>query len=384
MLALLLGTQLFSDGQGWNNEFYYGTMRLVACRGDLYLCCRGNGASHMLKFDPNTNQCSEVATHSAMTNAGGWTVKHYYSTIRLAALHDKLYSIGRGSTNVHFQVYNPVDNTWKCTGFPWMADAGGWTDPKYYETIRLTECDQQLFISARGSRVLYLARYNPGNEQWTFPTGPEWMTDAQGFDIPQFYSTIRTHGFPQKLYFFVRTPHGAQVAYYQVTDQGFILPPPTSLFADGDGWELPCHYQTIQTAAYETKWYIFGKGRTSLQLAEYDIQSREWTIFPSNGSFMSIYPDKPFSYETFRVGVISEKVVIFARGNGPVVFVNFNLRTMLWEEAIIKDWLSDAKFNSPAYYSTIQSVTIGDRMFVSMRGDQQAQVMCYQSPQVTN
>ena len=381
MLTRLPGTQEFTDPRGWNQDYYYSTLRLVVCCGELYLCGRGSDACYMEKLEANAGEWVALGTHSEMVDAGGWLNKCYYATIRVAVIGDKIYSFARGTNEIHFLTYSIVRNTWVNRPFPWLQDAGGWRDPKYYETIRVCVRNTQLLVAARGTRELHIGQYDSALEHWSFLAGPQWMTDAQGFDQPQFYTTFNIHGFPQGLYFFTRSPRGAQVAYMTLTDQKFVLIPPMELFEGSNGWDEPRHYRTIQATAYSGKWYFTGKGRTSIELACFDTDIEQWSIFPSNSNIMSVFIDAPHCYETFRTEVVSDKLVVFARGNGPAVFVNFNLRTGNWEEAVVRDWLSEGKYNAHGYYSTIQTAAIGDKMYVCMRGDQLVEVMCYQSPQ---
>ena len=369
-------------GQGWNFECYYGTLRLLACEGELYLCGRGPNHFFLEKYSPSTNSWRALATHGYSTDISGWNNKIYYSTIQVAAIHDKIYCFGRGMHNINLLTYSPSADSWSIENFPWLTDSVGWSNAKYYETIRLSVLSDKLFIVARGARVVHIGEFNPATGKLTAPPiAPEWMGDSEGFDQPQYYSTIRVQAFNQRVFIFTRTPKGAQIAYYDPAEQRFVQTPPVSLFIDGDGWELPKCYRTIRAEAHQGKWYICGKGIRSVLLVCFDTQSYKWTILPTTTSPLTLMPDAAEYYETFRTAIISDKLVLFARGGASSFFLNFNLRTREWEPPITTDLLSELKYNDPSYYSTVMTATIGDRMYVCMRGEEEVKMISYESPQ---
>jgi len=361
-------------------------MRLAVCENQLYVCGRGTQHFFVERYNPSTVSWTALSTQSFMTDAGDWAKRMYYSTIRLIAIQDKIYVFARGTINIHFSTYSLSTNSWTIEYFFWLGDSGGWGNAQYYETIRLTELDGQLFVIARGAHVLHIGEFNPTTTKWMFPPSPPaWMGDAQGFDQPEYYSTIRIQAFAHRIYIFTRTPLGAQIAYYIPAEQRLVLTPPVSLFIEGDGWELPKCYKTIRAEAHEGKWYICGKGIRSLLLVCFDTQSNDWRVLPTTNVLLTLTADAAFCYETFRMALVSDKLVIFARGNNSSIFLNFNLRTREWEEPPTRtDKLSAEKYNEPSYYSTVMTATVGDRLYVCMRGEQQLQMVSYDSPQRSN
>ncbi|HZR39470.1 MAG TPA: VCBS repeat-containing protein, partial [Ktedonobacteraceae bacterium] len=77
---------------------------------------------------------------------------------------------------------------------PALSDADGWNQPQYYSTIQTADVDGDGLpeLLARGSAGINLWKCSQKSFQWnTLPAGPA-LSDANNWNQPQYYSTIHS------------------------------------------------------------------------------------------------------------------------------------------------------------------------------------------------
>src|SRR5690606_27819107 len=130
--------------------------------------------------------------------------------------------------------------------------------------------DGQDELLGRGTAGLYVNRFDAESGQWLLlPQGPPStatlaftaLSDAAGFDQPQYYETLATADFDgdgrPELY--VRSAAGLQVYAWNVATNRFApLGPTLAALSDAHGYDQPQYYQTIQAGDVD------GDGRAEL------------------------------------------------------------------------------------------------------------------------
>jgi hypothetical protein len=264
-----------SDPGSWGIERFYSTLQCANIDGNgCVLVGRGGGgllAWRILgSLDGSRDTYEGIAALSAFSDAAGWDKPEYYSTITYGDLVGARAEqvIARAGDKVQVWSLNqdssPVEGftelTQGITDGPNWTDANGWNQPQYYETIQtaylgLWAPDAEVFtVSLVGRGQNGLEVWNLETDLWnqvTF-TNPI-MTDADGWDKPEYYSTIQFadidgDGIEELL---ARGQTGLQA--WKVKDNGdstftWVPLPNGPAWSDANGWNQVQYYSSIQTA----------------------------------------------------------------------------------------------------------------------------------------
>ena len=79
-------------------------------------------------------------------------------------------------------------------GGPAWSDAEGWNQPQYYTTIQTADIDgdKKAELIARAAAGIVISKYDPDTHTWhSLPDGPAW-NDTGNWNQPQYYTTIQT------------------------------------------------------------------------------------------------------------------------------------------------------------------------------------------------
>jgi hypothetical protein len=252
--AATVWTANFTDAGGWTTPHYYSTIRYPDVNGDgrADVCGRGSTGIHCA-LSTGAGFGAPTLWTANFTDAGGWTAPHYYSTIRFPDANGdgRADVCGRGGTGIHCAL-----STGTGFGAPtlWTAnftDAGGWNQgPHYYGTIRFIDLDAdgRADICGRGSLGIHCA-LSSGSAYGPVTLWTDGFANAGSWHTgPQYYSTIRfadMNGDDRADVCGRGTP-GIYCALS--TGAGFGTPALwTNNFTDAGGWNLgPHYYATIR------------------------------------------------------------------------------------------------------------------------------------------
>jgi hypothetical protein len=182
-----------SDELGWNHPSHYGTIHMADINGDSLadICARGNSGIRCW-FSTGDGFDSGVVTGPEWSDAEGWDDEKYYSTIRMLDLNgDGLADIcGRGAAGIECALANgsgfdPVFVTAICT------DAGGWDSPRFFGTLRSGDFNGDGFqdLCARAAKGV-LCWPGAGDKFGDVVDGPAW-SDENGFGEMRYWATLR-------------------------------------------------------------------------------------------------------------------------------------------------------------------------------------------------
>jgi hypothetical protein len=191
-----------SDDSGWDQPEYYTTIQLADIDGlpGAELIARGPDGLRIYRFDQATDRWSPLATITDLSDANGWARPQYFATIHAADIDGRPGAevIARGPDGLHVYRWNPNSSGWSSLQtIRELSDAGGWDQPQYYLTIQAADIDGSpgAEVIARGREGVLIWRYNQRKDDWTRlrESGAEIpsMSDARGWDRPQYYLTIQ-------------------------------------------------------------------------------------------------------------------------------------------------------------------------------------------------
>jgi len=242
---------------GWNQEKYYATIDYPDLNADGLsdVCGRGGSGincalSNGSSFGPTT------LWNATFSDAGGWTDPKYYLTIKYPDLNGdgRRDVCGRGGSGIYC-----AKSTGSAFGSATLwaslfSDVGGWGDVKYYSTIAFPDVngDGRADVCGRASTGMICAISNGS----TFNSPTLWegtFTDAGGFGAELYYATIT---FPDingdgKADLCGRGAAGLYCGYS--TGSSFS---PVDLFetafSNAGGWNQPDNYRTLRVGNIDT------------------------------------------------------------------------------------------------------------------------------------
>lgn len=256
---------------GWAAEPYYSTLQCANLNGNNVLTGRAGDGLYAWQFSSDGSSYAQVAFLSALSDGNGWGKPEYYSTIFYADLSGARSDllIGRGPNGIKVWSYSPAtpptenfdDLTAQLGSGPAWTDANGWNLPQYYETIQAAYLGLWA-PDAQTVKASLVGRGKNGIEVWTIEDSGMWsqasfttpfMTDAQGWDKPEYYSTIQFadidgDGIEELL---ARSVLGLQA--WKLKDNGdgtysWNPLPNGPDWSDANGWNQVQYYSSIQTA----------------------------------------------------------------------------------------------------------------------------------------
>ncbi len=175
------------------------TISVVDLRGDggKHLCGRTMAGMKCQRFN-GTAFDAPVALFPNnpevdFSDANFWNTEPHYSTIGFARLSGKLALCGRGFDGVMCFIkssgaFNPTPKLQ--TSF---SDANGWDQPQYYRTLRYVDVDGDSDICARGRAGILcsLWRRLPNSHFEPARVWTEQFRDIDRWDQPRYYTSIR-------------------------------------------------------------------------------------------------------------------------------------------------------------------------------------------------
>jgi MYXO-CTERM domain-containing protein len=127
-----------SDADGWGSPWYYSTLRISDISGDgkADVCARGGFGLHC--WLSTGSGFGEVITLENLSDANGWGVPEYYTTVRLADIdgNGTADACARSSAGIHCWPFDGTAFGEQIDGPPWSNDSG-WAGVPYYSTLHI-------------------------------------------------------------------------------------------------------------------------------------------------------------------------------------------------------------------------------------------------------
>ena len=320
----------------------------------------------------------------------------FCKALKWSGINDQLVSdwhTAKLKQGVHFkglEMYTLKGNSFEYTdGLETLGDSL-WFHECYFQTIRTETIDDQLYALARGPAGVELYEHR---KTWTINLGTcrRFKDPGQrkvGWNLPQYYSTIQTAVVNDTLYLLGRGTNGVELYRWnskqrQWSDNlgtcGRFKDPEKGKF----GWDSPQYYSTIQTAVVDDTLFLLGRGAGGMELYRWNSEQRQWSDnLGTCGRFRD--PEKgkigwnsPQYYSTIQTAVVDDTLFLLGRGAGGMELYRWNSEQEQWSGNLgTCEKFSDAKgWGNPdnpgekhEFYSTIQTAMIGETLYLLGRG----------------
>jgi hypothetical protein len=360
----------WSDAQSWDSVEYYSTIQKADLNGDGRdeLLARNALSIEAHAFDPATNAWSRLPDGPTWSDTGGWDLPQYYSTIQAADIdgdgRDEL--LGRGAAGILAHAFVPQFNSW--VGLPdgpaW-GNAGGWDQHEYYSTIQAADLDGdgRDELLARGASGIVAYGLNQSNSAWEqLPNGPAW-SNAQSWNLIQYYSTIQTadingDGRDELL---ARNALSIEVHGFDPSTNSWYQLPDGPAWSDAGGWNLPRYYSTIQTADIngDGRDELLGRSAAGMLAYGFNPATNAWEALPNGPAWSDAQSwDMYKYYGTIQTGDIDNdgRDELLARNALSIEAHEFDPASSTWSRLPDGPALSDTGgWDLPQYYTTIQT-----------------------------
>ena len=239
---------------------YYLTIQAADLDNDgcAELFARGPDGIHVWKFSQTGwIELTTPQTVLPLSDAGGWDNVQHYSTIQAADLFGTGQALlfARGSGGISVWVFDGSQFFEVGQSTLPLTDAEGWNQAQYYSTIQTADLMgsgyNQLF--ARYSDGIHVWEFSKTSWTWTELTTPQTLlplADAAGWNQPQYYSTLQAADIDGdgNAELIARSASGLQFWKFNGTSWvGSSAAQTLTAMSDANGWNQPCYYSTIQT-----------------------------------------------------------------------------------------------------------------------------------------
>ena len=266
------GNPAFSDDNQWGNPEYYSTIQALSFGGKIWVFARGPDGGEIHQYDPDTDSWSQLPTLSALSDANKWgSDPKYYSTIQVVILGDSFYLLGRSPDGLEIYQYNTVTGSWsQKQTLPDLSDENGWGVPEQYSTIRAVALQDKIWVFARGEFGLGVYEFDPSTNSWTNKQALTSLSDANGWDAVEYYSTIQPVLLNDTIAVLARGPDGLEYhTYFPLTDSWTSQETLTAL-SDANNWDKPEYFSTIIGVNNDDEVTVFARGDTGMEVYSYE------------------------------------------------------------------------------------------------------------------
>jgi hypothetical protein len=244
----------WTDDVGYNHAWYYGTIRTgdINADGKDDVCIRHSRGYRC--YTSNGQGFDHFADIADLSNDGGWTDAKYWSTIRLADYD------GDGKDDVCARFYGG----YRCmrttdSGFEApehlrsLSDDSGWGDRDNYSTFRVGDLnlDGADDFCVRANSNMTCFGKGVGGDVFRF-SGPTW-SDDNGWDEPRYYQTIAMTDLDndRRRDLCARSKDGLNCVLR--TDDGFEPIARLDDFTNDSGWGVIEHWSTLRLGSGECR-----------------------------------------------------------------------------------------------------------------------------------
>jgi hypothetical protein len=235
----------WSNGAGLNEPRYYGTLRAGDVDGDrrMDLCMRTTEAMECWLSDGNGFPTRVQGP--GWSDAGGWGGFPYWSTIRLVDVNgdgrDDLCARDSAGLRCHFSQGTAFA---EAVDVAPLSDESGWNDTSNFLSLRTGDLDgdgaQDLCLRANAGILCY--RW--GGTSFVSVEGPGW-SDGDGWNQPQYYNTIQMGDIDGDGKDDLCGRHVDGWRCHPSTGSGFGAAVALAEFTDAGGWGAAKYYSTI-------------------------------------------------------------------------------------------------------------------------------------------
>jgi exopolysaccharide biosynthesis protein len=184
----------WSNAEGWDHVKYWSTIRLADIDGDGMADLCGRDAEGIKCHLSTGDGFGPTISGPNLSDASGWGNYANYSTIRLADVDGdgRLDLCARANAGMRCWLWDGAKFDRRITGG--LANETGWSAERFFRTIGFADVngDGKADLCARAS-ARYFCWLSDGDGFEERIDGPAW-SDASGWSDAKYYSTIRIGG----------------------------------------------------------------------------------------------------------------------------------------------------------------------------------------------
>jgi len=246
--ALETGTDPLAGGD-WGAPETYTTIQCADLDGDGCAELIARGTTGIVAWKLTSSGWTALPDGPGWSDAASWNLPQYYATIQCADVNGDGCAELVGRDNAQLQVWQLTASGW--TGLPFgppMADAEGWNQVQYYSTIQFADLDGDGAdeLLARNNTLILVWKLTAAGWQ-SLPGGP-LMPDADAWNLPQYYTTIQCADLDGDGADELFARNNTQVAAWKLVGSAWQQLAGGPIWSDADGWNQPQYYSTIRTA----------------------------------------------------------------------------------------------------------------------------------------
>ncbi|MGE3310992.1 MAG: FG-GAP repeat domain-containing protein [Limisphaerales bacterium] len=286
----LPGSIPFSD-PAWAAPQYYRTIKTADLDGDGRAEVYARSAAGIGVWKHDGTQWNALPGILPLTDASGWANPEYYTTLQAANIDglpgDEL--LGRAATGMFAWKYQSPG--WQMLpGVLPFSDAAGWKNAAYYATIQSTDLDNDGVAEVFARTAAGIIAFRHSGTDWIRLPGEFPLTDAQGWDRPRHYETIRSGDLDGDGRSEILARGAEGLTAWEYRDAAWKPKIPTLLpLTDAAGWDERRYFSTMRVADLD------GDGRDELLargkygLLVYRLQGTQWETLPSYLNYADRY-----------------------------------------------------------------------------------------------
>jgi hypothetical protein len=235
-----------ADSSGWGNPEYYSTIRMADVNGDGKVDVCGRGSAGFRCWISSGTSFSELKTPVAWNNDAKWNTPKYYATIRMADINGdhKADVCGRDANGIVCHLSNGTGFGSAVRG-PGLTDDSGWGDYDNYSTMHMGDINgdgkDDLCIRANAKMGCYMSTGSGFSTHYAI----DEMSDANGWNKPAQYRTIRVGDVNGDGKMDVCGRAASGVRCFIFNGSGFTAANGPE-FSDAGGWNVPQYYSTLR------------------------------------------------------------------------------------------------------------------------------------------
>jgi len=290
------------------------------------------------------------------TDATGWANPAFYKTIKAVTFADSVGLIAKAASGL--VTYTQQDMLSGKSGFSLLVKDSPKLDESV-KTFRRFIINNKLYLAA--VTATGVTTYRLDDNVWT-QVGPAGFPS---FDAAKDNYTMKNFVANGKGYLLARTSSGLQTWSLDVAEQKWTevatnSPP----FSDAEGWNIPSRYDTIRTFVVNNQPYLIARGAAGV--ATWKLDGNKWTRL-SQQSPKWIDEDGWHGvdrYSTINPVVVKNTAYLVARLPTGIDTYRFNGDDWNKIGSAAPDWSNANHWQNPPYYTTISSFTIGEIAFL--------------------